>query len=282
MSVELRVRRRWSEPWSADTWRSQLVDVACSWFDLGAAAAALPPSLSLSALSRASSATTSAITPRIAASDCRRPSRTATRSARGRSSPPARRIERVDDRRSRGDRVPPGRTTRRVGSVGGSPGGGLYGRRRRLLHAGVSLAKWWTTPAGTRSCSKRSMSSACSRVSAMSSRPFSRRSRISGLISNATSRPSNATTWRSRSTVASLRLHQRPHLLLGQRDRQQADLGAVAVEDVGEARRDDRLEAEVLRAPTPRARARTRSRSCARSTRIGRAGLQLQPSLRQS
>ena len=46
-----------------------------------------------------------------------------------------------------------------------------------------------------------------------------------------------------------VRLHQRPHVLLRQRDRQHADLGAVGVEDVGEARRDDRPEAEVLERP---------------------------------
>src|SRR6478752_4538530 len=35
--------------------------------------------------------------------------------------------------------------------------------------------------------------------------------------------------------------HHCAHLLLRQYDRQQADLGAVGVEDVGEARRDDRI-----------------------------------------
>ena len=43
--------------------------------------------------------------------------------------------------------------------------------------------------------------------------------------------------------------HQRADLLLGQHDRQQADLGAVGEEDVGEARRDDGPEAVVLQRP---------------------------------
>src|SRR3954454_6431151 len=43
--------------------------------------------------------------------------------------------------------------------------------------------------------------------------------------------------------------HDRRDDLLGQHDRQQADLRAVGVEDVGEARRDDRAEAVVLQAP---------------------------------
>ena len=38
-------------------------------------------------------------------------------------------------------------------------------------------------------------------------------------------------------------------LVLGQRDRQQADLRAVGGEDVGERRRDDRREAVVLERP---------------------------------
>src|SRR5262245_42754308 len=44
-------------------------------------------------------------------------------------------------------------------------------------------------------------------------------------------------------------LRQRPALLVGKHHRQQPDLRAVGVEDVGEARRDDRLEAVVLKAP---------------------------------
>ena len=39
------------------------------------------------------------------------------------------------------------------------------------------------------------------------------------------------------------------HLVLGQLDRQQPDLRAVRAEDVGERRRDDRLEAVVLQRP---------------------------------
>src|ERR1700739_1644254 len=42
---------------------------------------------------------------------------------------------------------------------------------------------------------------------------------------------------------------QRPAVLFVDRDRQQPDLGAVGVEDVGEARPHDRLEAVVLQAP---------------------------------
>src|SRR3954471_8011154 len=44
-------------------------------------------------------------------------------------------------------------------------------------------------------------------------------------------------------------VHQGLDVLLGQHDRQQADLRAVREEDVGEARRDDRLEAVVLQRP---------------------------------
>ena len=44
-------------------------------------------------------------------------------------------------------------------------------------------------------------------------------------------------------------LGDRPAVVLGEDHRQQPDLGAVAVEDVGERGRDDRLEAEVLQRP---------------------------------
>ena len=59
------------------------------------------------------------------------------------------------------------------------------------------------------------------------------------------------------------RVRDPPAVLLVEDHRQQPVLGAVDVEDVGERRRDHRLEAEVLAAPIPRARARSRSRSCA-------------------
>src|ERR1700735_890411 len=42
---------------------------------------------------------------------------------------------------------------------------------------------------------------------------------------------------------------QRAAVLTGEHDRHQPDLRAVGVEDVGEARRDDRLEAVILQAP---------------------------------
>ena len=45
------------------------------------------------------------------------------------------------------------------------------------------------------------------------------------------------------------RLGDGPAVLLVEDRRQQADLGAVGIEDVGEGRRDDRLEAEVLQRP---------------------------------
>jgi hypothetical protein len=48
--------------------------------------------------------------------------------------------------------------------------------------------------------------------------------------------------------AAALR-HDRLDVLLGQDDRQQANLRAVREEDVGEARSDDRLEAVVLQSP---------------------------------
>src|ERR671911_2206045 len=60
------------------------------------------------------------------------------------------------------------------------------------------------------------------------------------------------------------RLHQGADLLLGQHNRQEPDLRAVGEEDVGEARRHDRLEAVVLERPrrvlAARAAAEVRSR----------------------
>jgi hypothetical protein len=38
-------------------------------------------------------------------------------------------------------------------------------------------------------------------------------------------------------------------VLLGQDDRQQTDLEAIAIEDVGEARRDQRAKADLLQCP---------------------------------
>src|SRR6185437_13995044 len=49
--------------------------------------------------------------------------------------------------------------------------------------------------------------------------------------------------------LAGAGVRQRAAVLVGQDDRQQSDLGAVGVEDVGEARRDDRAKAVVLQAP---------------------------------
>ena len=62
-------------------------------------------------------------------------------------------------------------------------------------------------------------------------------------------RPSKRTSCASRSIWPCPACGERLAVLLGEHDRQQPDLGAVGVEDVGEARRDDRLEAVVLQAP---------------------------------
>ena len=84
----------------------------------------------------------------------------------------------------------------------------------------------------------------------MSSRPLSRRCLISGSMSKrARARRGQRTSCSARSTWASPRLRDRAHVVDGQLDRQQADLGAVRAEDVGEARRDDGPEAVVLQRP---------------------------------
>ena len=57
---------------------------------------------------------------------------------------------------------------------------------------------------------------------------------ISASISNATSRPSKRTTCASQVDLRLVRVHQGVHVRRAERHRQQADLGAVGVEDVGE------------------------------------------------
>ena len=83
----------------------------------------------------------------------------------------------------------------------------------------------------------------------MSSRPSSSRWRISWSISNGTSRPAKRTSCSRRSTSPCAGARERVAVLVAEHDRQQPDLGAVGVEDVGEDGRDDRLEAVVLQAP---------------------------------
>ena len=89
------------------------------------------------------------------------------------------------------------------------------------------------------------------RVMPTSSRPSSRRWRISGSISNgAPARAARiADLLRAQVHLALAGGGQRAAVLVVEHDRQQPDLGAVGVEDVGEARRDDRLEAVVLQPP---------------------------------
>ena len=102
------------------------------------------------------------------------------------------------------------------------------------------------------SCSARSnsaISAACSSVIAMSSSPLSRRWRISWSISKATSRPAKRTSCSSRSTSPAPACASARQSSSESTTGKQPDLRAVGVEDVGEARRDDRLEAVVLQAP---------------------------------
>ena len=83
----------------------------------------------------------------------------------------------------------------------------------------------------------------------MSSRPFSSRCLTSGSISNSKT-PGGAGDRLVVDVDPRLaRLGDRPAVLLVEDHRQQPDLGAVDVEDVGEGGRDDRLEAEVLQRP---------------------------------
>jgi hypothetical protein len=72
-----------------------------------------------------------------------------------------------------------------------------------------------------------------------------------------------------------------PAVLLVEDHRQQADLGAVDVEDVGERRRDDRLEAEVLQRPG-RVLARGAAAEVAPATRIGFGSSSISPERNQS
>ena len=129
-----------------------------------------------------------------------------------------------------GRRIPVARSPRRSrrchGHSASSPGPAARGRARR----------------------RRSPRS-CSSVSAMSSSPSSSRCLISGSISNVAVPPGHRTSWAARSTCASPASAIDAHVLGGQHDRQQPDLRAVGAEDVGEARRDDRLEAVVLERP---------------------------------
>ena len=83
----------------------------------------------------------------------------------------------------------------------------------------------------------------------MSSRPPSSRRLISWSISKGTCAPGEAHLLLAQVDLARAGLRQRLAVLLGEHDRQQPDLRAVGVEDVGEARRDDRLEAVVLQPP---------------------------------
>ena len=115
----------------------------------------------------------------------------------------------------------------------------------------------------------------------MSSRPLSSRCLRLGVdLERATCPPPKRDLLRGEVDLGLAGGRDRAALVLGQHDRQQADLRAVREEDVGEDRRDDRLEAVVLAAPTARARARTRSRSCGPATRIGLAGRSQPGSLR--
>ena len=115
-----------------------------------------------------------------------------------------------------------------------------------------------TAPSSATGPSRRSRSALVARrsplpaasVSAMSSRPLSRRWRISWSISKRDLAPGEADLLLEQVDLARRRRRASARQSsLGEHDRQQADLGAVGVEDVGEARGDDRLEAVVLQAP---------------------------------
>ncbi len=98
-------------------------------------------------------------------------------------------------------------------------------------------------------CSKLSIAPAFSSVMPMSSRPFSRRCLTSGSTSNLKTPAAQVTVSSSTSIAGLAGLGDGAAVLLVEDRRQQPDLGAVGVEDVGEGRRDDRLEAEVLQRP---------------------------------
>ena len=61
--------------------------------------------------------------------------------------------------------------------------------------------------------------------------------------------PGEADLLREQVDLALARVRERAAVLVAEHDRQQPDLGAVGVEDVGEARRDERAEAVVLQPP---------------------------------
>ena len=211
---------------------------------------ARPPSFALSALSRASSATPARSRPRIAASDRGGRAELATRSSRGRSARPApgrARTSRSAGTTSRAPAVPSGR----VVGVGRRLAGRRLSEAVAARIAGQPTAMWSSEPGRRRS---RPRSGRCRRraasVSAMSSSPFS--SRSPGLGVDLERRPRGRRTRRPgargrrspRSACISARTSSS-----GSAHRQQAGLRAVAVEDVREAGRDDRLEAEVLQRP---------------------------------
>ena len=104
-------------------------------------------------------------------------------------------------------------------------------------------------PGRSRSRSKRPIASPWSSVSAMSSSPFRSRCLISGSISNRAVPPGQRTSCSRRSTWASPASAIAAHASAVELHREQPDLGAVGAEDVGEARRDDGLEAVVLERP---------------------------------
>ena len=83
----------------------------------------------------------------------------------------------------------------------------------------------------------------------MSSSPSSSRRRISWSISKGTSPTGEADLLSVEVDDPLPRARERVAVLLGEDDRQQPDLRAVGVEDVGEARRHDRLEAVILQPP---------------------------------
>ena len=97
-----------------------------------------------------------------------------------------------------------------------------------------------TGPGRSRSPSYAAIASSDSSVTPMSSRPSSSRRLVSGSISNANVVAAGAHHLALQVHLGLvLACHQRLDLVLGQRHRQQPDLGAVGVEDVGERLGDD-------------------------------------------